>query len=79
MTGAATPCQLPPWSVVPAMEVQMYLRGGPHWPGTPAWPSTKPVLAPTKVTEVAWKLPGAAGSTGDGAELDGTADGVGDG
>ncbi len=56
----------------------MYLRGGPHWPGMPAWPSTKPVLAPTKVTEVAWKLPGAAGSAGDGAELDGTADGVAD-
>src|ERR1700685_2190343 len=60
------------------MEVQMYFRGGPHCPGMRAWPSTKPVLAPTKVTEVAWKLPGAGGARG-GAELDGTADGVGDG
>ena len=51
----------------------MYLRGGPHWPGMPAWPSTKPVCGPTNVTEVAWKLPGAGGSAGPTRDAERTA------
>ena len=55
----------------------MSLSGGPHWPGVPAWPITKPVRGPTNVAEVGWKFGGAAG--GAVGVVDDDADGSDDG
>src|SRR5437764_6444191 len=70
VTGAGTPCQVVPPSLVAATEVQSYALGGPQCPGVPAWPITHPVLVDTKVTEEAAKLAG----TGGGAVGVGVAD-----
>src|SRR5215467_2258544 len=71
VTGAGTPCQAVPASLVAATEVQMSGLGGPQCPGVPAWPITHPVAVDTNVTEEAAKL----GGTGGGAVVVGVAEG----